>query len=164
MNRPRFKSSGFTLLELVLVMLVLTIVMAMAAPSLTHFWRGSRLRDSAEQVVAVTRYARTQAISDGTVYRFNIDPQSRSYFLTMREGEQFVRTGTEFGREFTFPLETQIELSRIDGQTPDHIDFFPTGRSELATIRVSASGEQDILIGCATPTELYAVISDGGSR
>ncbi|MDB4966667.1 MAG: hypothetical protein JWN44_2356, partial [Myxococcales bacterium] len=54
---------AFTLLELVLVMLVITIAIAVVAPTLRGWSRGSHLRDTAEQFVTLTRLARTQAAS-----------------------------------------------------------------------------------------------------
>ena len=38
--------------------------------------RGSRLRDAGDQVLALTRWARAQAIASSTVHRLNVDPQT----------------------------------------------------------------------------------------
>ncbi len=67
------RRSGYTLFELVLVMAVLLIAAGMAAPSLRNFARGRDAGDAAEQFVAVARWARTQAIAQGAVYRLNVD-------------------------------------------------------------------------------------------
>ncbi len=60
-SRKQFRR-GFTLLELVLVLLLLCICVATAAPSLRGFWHGSRIKDAGDQIMAITRWSRTQAI------------------------------------------------------------------------------------------------------
>src|SRR5947207_8960041 len=139
MRRRRFSSSGFTMLELVLVMLILCTVFALAAPSLNGFWRGTRIKDAASQIIALTRLARTQAISESAVYRLNVDPNGTYYFLTVQQAEGFARIGTELGHEFAMPPDSRIDMTRADGQAPDHIDFFPNGRTEPTVIRISAT-------------------------
>src|SRR5947207_6133930 len=65
---------GFTLLELVVVMLILTVMLAMVAPSLSGFGRGRQAEQAAANILALSRWAREQAISDGRVYRLNFSP------------------------------------------------------------------------------------------
>ena len=165
MKRPRFKSrSGFTLLEMVLVLLILTIVVAMAAPSLRGFWHGSRIKDAGDQIMAVTRFARTQAISDGTVYRLNIAPDGDGYWLTMQSAEGFTQLPSEFGRQYDLPDDARIQLMKLDGSGADHVDFFPNGRTEASSIKLSASGQNDIVLTCPTPTETFLLMNNGGQQ
>jgi len=65
--RSRYRHPGFTLLELILVMVILATVMALAAPKLQSWRQGGKLRNSADEFVAATRFARTRAISSGSV-------------------------------------------------------------------------------------------------
>src|SRR6266480_902943 len=159
-SRKQFRR-GFTLLELVLVLLLLCICVATAAPSLRGFWHGSRIKDAGDQVMAITRWSRTQAISDGTIYRFNLDANGVSYWLTMESAEGFVRVPNEFGREFGLPDDARIELMKLDGSSADHIDFFPNGRTEPSSIKISASGQSDIVLTCPTPTETFMLMNNG---
>jgi len=161
--RPRtFKSRrGFTLLELVLVLLLMCICVAIAAPSLRGFWHGSRIKDAGDQIMAVTRWSRTQAISDGTIYRLNMDPSGNSYWLTMQSAEGFIRVPNEFGREYGLPDDARIDLMKLDGSAADHVDFFPNGRTEPSSIKISASGQNDIVLTCPTPTETFMLMNNG---
>ena len=61
------KVRGFTLLELILVMVILSTVLAMAAPSLSGFFGSRQTHDTAAQILALTQLARSQAISEGVV-------------------------------------------------------------------------------------------------
>src|SRR3972149_3661562 len=73
-NMQSERSVGFTLLELILVMVILSTVLAMAAPSLRGFFASRQIQDAAAQILALTQFARSQAVSEGTTYRLNFDP------------------------------------------------------------------------------------------
>src|SRR5829696_5580609 len=92
-QRSRHFRSAFTLMELVLVLVIITIAMAIAAPSLRNFWKGNRVKDAGEQLAYITRLARTQAISDGAVYRLGIDQGGAGYALYVQQAEQFRAAG-----------------------------------------------------------------------
>jgi type II secretion system protein H len=76
----RFK--GFTLLELIVVMVILATVLALAGPSLRGFFGSRQLPDTAAQILALTQFARSQAISEGIIYRLNFNTSKREYWLT----------------------------------------------------------------------------------
>src|SRR4051812_22221874 len=94
---------AFTLLELVLVMLLMTIIMAIAAPSLSNFAKGRKSADAAQQVVSLARYARGQSIAEGVVYRLHVDPGSGAYWLTVQNGGIFEPPSSGFGQRFQLP-------------------------------------------------------------
>jgi len=159
-RRTRHFRSAFTLMELVFVLVIITIAMAMAAPSLRNFWKGNRIKDAGEQLSYITRLARTQAISDGAVYRLGIDPNGTGYALYVQQAEGFVLIPSN---NFALPEEAHVEVSKADGSSADHIDFFPNGRTEPATIRLSAAGYNDIVLMCPSPTEMFSLVgADGG--
>ncbi|HEV8292842.1 MAG TPA: GspH/FimT family pseudopilin [Tepidisphaeraceae bacterium] len=161
-RRSKHLRPAFTLMELVLVLLILTIAMAIAAPSLRNFWKGNRVKDAGEQLAYITRLARTQAISDGAVYRLGIDANGAGYALYVQQAEGFVLIPTN---NFALPEETRLEVTKADGSAVDHIDFFPNGRTEPASIRLSAAGYNDIVLTCPSPTETFSLVSaDGGVR
>ena len=62
-RRTRKASVAFTLLELVLVLVVLSTALAVAAPSMRGWSKGSTLRDAGDQFLAVARWARSQAVA-----------------------------------------------------------------------------------------------------
>src|SRR5438046_5780915 len=103
---------GFTLMELVLVLVIITIAMAMAAPSLRNFWKGNRVKDAGEQLAYITRLARTQAISDGAVYRLNIDSNGAGYALYVQQAQGFVLIPSN---NFLLPEEAHVEVTKADG-------------------------------------------------
>src|SRR3954468_16768414 len=106
-RRTRQFRSAFTLMELVLVLMLITIAMAMAAPSLRNFWKGNRIKDAGEQLGYITRLARTQAISDGAVYRLGIDQGGTGYALYVQQATGFVLIPSN---NFLLPEETHVEV------------------------------------------------------
>jgi type II secretion system protein H len=159
-QRTRNLRSGFTLMELVLVLVIITIAMAMAAPSLRNFWKGNRVKDAGQQLAYITRLARTQAISDGTTYRLGIDQGGNGYALYVQQAENFVLIPSN---NFSLPEEMVVEVTKADGSSSDHIDFFPNGRTEPGSIRLSAAGYNDIVLTCPSPTEMFSLVGADGS-
>jgi len=151
---------GFTLLELVLVMVVICTVLAMAAPSLRGFFASRQTQDTAAYLVALTELARSQAISEGRVYRLNLDPVEGTYWLTVQGGGDFERLETEFGRTFRLPDGVRMELSTDSG----HITFQPTGRVDAAKNRLTARQGDRAFVNSTAATERFQVTDLHGSE
>ncbi len=74
---PRMKkTSGFSLLEMLLVMAIIAAASLLAAAVLTGGIDRMRLQSSAKQIAANLRYTRTQAIATGQPQKFLIDPRA----------------------------------------------------------------------------------------
>ena len=140
-------------------MLLLTVVLGMAVPSLRGFAAASRARDAQAQLVALAQYAKARAAAESRVYRLNADGDT--YWLTVQDGDEFVPTGTDMGRTFTLPPDTRVELDSTD---PDAvtggIDFHPDGRS--GTVRLQLIDQRTgvvTTIACLSPAEPFRVLS-----
>ena len=79
-------SRAFTLLELILVMAILTIVLAVASPSLANFFRGRTLDSEARRFLALTHHAQSRAVSEGIPMQLWIDDRARTYGLQADPG------------------------------------------------------------------------------
>ena len=149
-----------TLLELVLVMVIITTVLAMAAPSLRGFFGSRRTADAAAQIVALTQYARTQAAAEGAVYRLNFDLHEGTYWLTRAAAGAFAELRTEFGRTFDLPDGTVAAWATQPGEPPrDYIEFHPDGRTEAAGLRITGRLGEVFEIVCLTPAEPFRVVA-----
>ena len=152
---------AFTLFELVLVLVMISILMAVAAPSLRNSFAGWRARDATEDLFTLTRLARERAIADRTVYRLNIDTRGGTYWIQVQDGERFVATGTDFGQIARFPDGMRVELSRADGVVAGSwIDFHPNGRTDPATIRLTNSLNELTVIHCPSPAETFRILTN----
>ena len=104
-NVERPGAAAFTLIELILVMALMLIVIAITAPSLSHFFRGRNLDSEANRFLALTRYARSRAVSEGVPMLLWLDPVQRTYGLT----EEYSFTPRD-EKAVTYRLEPDVEL------------------------------------------------------
>jgi type II secretion system protein H len=151
---------GFTLLELVLVLGLVGVLLAMVAPSLKGFFGSRQTADAAAQVLALTHMAGTRAVTQGSVYRLNIDSQSNTYWLSMQQAGEFVDLGCEFGRRFQFPEGTTVTVRTPEGTAASsYIDFRPNGRTEEATIELRGRQGEVYQVMCESATERFHVVT-----
>lgn len=106
--------AGFTLIELMLVMALLTVVTALAAPQLSRFFKGRGLDAEARRFVALTRYGQNRAVGEGVPMVLWIDGRERVYGLQRQPG--FSRNEDERAVEFELgkDLEMEAEVSRVN--------------------------------------------------
>jgi type II secretion system protein H len=67
---------GFTLIELILVMALLTVVISLTAPKLSRFFRGRTLDSEARRLLALTRSGQSRAVSEGVPMDLWVNTQS----------------------------------------------------------------------------------------
>lgn len=104
----RNASTGFTLIELVLVMAILIVVLSVSGASLTAFFKGRTLEAEGKRFLALTRYAQNRAVSEGLPVVIWIDERAKKYGLEVSEGFAEVNEKpTEFslGRDLEFDLQ-----------------------------------------------------------
>lgn len=157
--RASNKMKAMTLLELILVMVILSTVLAMAAPSLRGFFASRRTDDAASQILALTQLARSQAISEGVIYRLNFDTQERTYWLTAQRAGVYERPDTGFGQIFTLPKDVLMELEDIEQEDKDmFLAFTPHGTVTAGTVRLIEQSGRAVEVTCPTVTESFFIV------
>jgi type II secretion system protein H len=179
-TQPCVAQPGFTLLELVLVMVIIVIALSVVAPRLSGFSRGRALHDVADQFISTTRFARSQAVTNGTIYRLTISAQDGHslYQLTRQDGTNFVAVPGEMGQAMQIPdgMHAQMKRTEQQAQSPansamnsgnnqaspqptpqDSVDFFPSGRTQTAQIVFTAADGDSLMIECPSAAEDFAV-------
>ena len=143
MPLPRKRSlRGFTLVELIMVMVVLAGVMAIAAPSLNKFFRNSALNDEARRIVGLIEMARHEAISTGYPMQVWFDLENQ--WFGMRElsgmGNQpdnptggKVQSG-KYVYQLNTHLEIELDTSTMVSQAFPSIVYFPDGQLETSSL------------------------------
>ena len=153
------KDKGFTLLELILVMVILSTVLAMAAPSLSGFFGSCQTHDTASQILALTQLARSQAISEGIVYRLNFDTTERTYWLTAQQAGTFEELQTGLGQIFTLPKDMVMELEDVEQENMDmFLEFTPQGTVTAGTVRLIDRRGLALEVTCPTVTESFSIV------
>jgi prepilin-type N-terminal cleavage/methylation domain-containing protein len=158
---PRRRADrAFTLLELIVVLGLVGVLLAMAAPSLRGFMGSRQTADAAAQVLALTQWAGSRAAAEGTIYRLNVDAQANTYWLTLQQGGEFVDLGSEFGRRFKLPEGTTATLRRPTGSEPRaYIEFYPNGRTEEVTMELRGRQGEVFRVVCESATEAFHIVS-----
>lgn len=72
---------GFTLVEVLLVLVLCAVLMALAVPALFGQINKARLDGTADQLVGFLQMARLEAMQRGTPVRMRYDPEKREFYL-----------------------------------------------------------------------------------
>lgn len=129
---PARHSRGFTLIELAVTLLVLSLAAAVIVPGIGRSIEGVRARAEISGFAAYLRAARETAITRGEAQSVRLDPETRSLTITAA-GSDAVRSS----RSFTY-------LLNIEPDPPDAlaVTFAPLGFSNGASYRILAPGNR----------------------
>src|SRR4029079_9936101 len=140
---------GFTLVELILVMVVIFTLATVVMPRFSDFFPSLQVRKSTEHLMAWARKARADAALTGTRQRLYLDPMLRKFWIEneprpIKNPGQFVALTGAWSEEI---LPDGIELENIDkaemgAGSVRYVEFRPDGTSSDATI-VLASDNGD---------------------
>jgi prepilin-type N-terminal cleavage/methylation domain-containing protein len=132
-HRTGRRAAGFTLLELILVLLVVSLVMAVTYPSLLRGRTAFRLRAAGRDVIAAMRYARETAVTEQKVMMLQIDNETRLVTVSDDVGDG--------ARSFSPPPDVTLQWESKEAEArpaPLKIRFLPNGSSDGAQILLKA--------------------------
>jgi prepilin-type N-terminal cleavage/methylation domain-containing protein len=72
---------GFTLLEVIIVLMLLSVIAAIGAPKLSAAMRRRTTRSAADQFAAAHSLARVTALRYGRVAQLHVDPSTRRFWV-----------------------------------------------------------------------------------
>jgi prepilin-type N-terminal cleavage/methylation domain-containing protein len=113
-NRSRAVVCGFTLIELMLVMTLLTIAVGLTAPALGNFFRGRSLDSEARRLLAMTRHGQGRAISEGIPMDMWFDGANHRIGL---EAELSFEPIDERALDFDIDPDMQVEVLLASGKS-----------------------------------------------
>jgi type II secretion system protein H len=161
-GRPHLRR-GFTLIELVMVLVVIAAALAVAAPSLGGWRRGQRLTTAGDEFLAAVRHGRALAVANAQVHRLYVDASAGRYWLMQQDGQEFVNLGTGMGRQFELPEGCTISMSASNTRTPvEYVEFYPTGRMQPpATVVITGETGDTIVFDTPSAVEGLVLVSPG---
>jgi len=120
---------GFSLLELIVVLVLLALAAGVVMPSFSRGLRGLQLETSGRDLMTRMRHARSQAIAKQKVFRIILrkdeDETVPDYYIFADEFEQQIR-------KFVLPEGVSVQ-TEDDVEFPLRINFYANGRSSGAT-------------------------------
>jgi len=129
---------GFTMLELVVVLSLLTIITAAVVPLYAKSMSAIQMRNARNDFVALLSFVQERAVSDSREYRIYLDTEKGGYWVsahTATEDRQKIFEDVEqaFGRERLLP--PYLELDRVKAPKDrkrgvHYIGCYPNGASD----------------------------------
>jgi prepilin-type N-terminal cleavage/methylation domain-containing protein len=143
MIRRSNRRRGFTLVELILVMIVIFTLATVVAPRFSDFFPSLQVRKSTEHLMAWARKARADAALTGTRQRLYLDQSQRKFWIEneprpIKEPGKFAALAGAWAEEF---LPQGVGIESIDkaesapgSSSVRYVEFRPDGTSADATI------------------------------
>jgi Tfp pilus assembly protein FimT len=125
-------------MELIIVMAILTVLLALAAPSLSSSLRAHNLEQAGAQLLALTEYGRDEAISQSVPMDVWLNPANGQYGVNPKAG---FPGDPARNKQYTLNPDLQFDGtgSTTLGQVQNLAEFEPDGTldpSSLPTIRI----------------------------
>lgn len=163
----RWRNGGFTLVEIVLVLLVMCLVAVVTYPSIVRGRTAFHLRAVGRDVIGAMRLARETAVTEQKVMVVQIDSQSQRITVSDEVGEG--------PRSMLMPSDVRIQgVTQSKGggaATPAQanqdallIRFLPNGSAESATIVLVADTGASLKIATDPITGSARMVLDQGTR
>lgn len=123
------RSVGFSLIELMVVLLIVSLLFAVVAVSVNRSVHGAEMRNASREIVAGIRHTRGQAIIQRQQMTFDVDGAARTWTAA---GQTPV--------ELPEGLEIVINTARseLTGEQAGSIRFFPDGASTGGSVELWA--------------------------
>ena len=162
---PRqLRRRGFTMIELVIVLVILSLAAGLAAPSLKGFGANAKLRDSTQQLVSCTRWARAEAAGRAITMRLALDSTANTYVVERQDDTgQWIHADGEFGTATALPTGFTLQLLSGGSATDaGSIDFYPDLRVTPASVQIKTPTGDTQTITCDYPAGQFAVPAANG--
>lgn len=133
-NSHKYSRVGFTLLELIVVVLIVGVLATMTGPAMSRIVRHNRVNRSATIIAADLQNAFAVAARQREPIRIQADASTKSYQFIDRKTGAVLRIRTFYGDT------SEYRLTRLVF-TPPTIDVFPSGISSAALRVDLANGD-----------------------
>ena len=147
----KMHNKGFTLIELMVIIAIVSIILAIAIPSLTGFATATRVSAQANEFIASVSFARSEAVkrngtvslcpsSDGASCASSTKNWSAGWIVSLADGTVLrVYTGSTGGATLTASTAGALTFNP-NGQLSSAINFDLCGGTNSRSIRISQIG------------------------
>lgn len=136
------RNRGFSLIEMVIVLVLVGLSIALVAPSLSRFSKRVELKTSAQKISGILRFFRSESVQKGKVFQVLFDPDLGLVRVRALEGDDPEKEGKEETKfqEKRYVLPSGIRIREIKIPSPEFpsdlptIEFYPHGGSNGGTL------------------------------
>ncbi len=150
------KNKGFSLIEVMVVLILISLSMFLATPLLSGFSKTAELKGATKKISAILRYSRSEAVNRGKVYQVLFDSDLRQVNvqpIEEKEEDEEAKDGTKDGtkdeakdepKQKTYTLPKGVDIKEVKANSPQYpsdyavIEFYPNGGSNGGTIRLDS--------------------------
>ena len=130
-RRAKKTGKGFTLVEMLVVLVIASLVLTLVGTSISRSVSGAEMRTAARKVAASLRYTRTRAILDKQEQVFLVDTENNQYQAPLRN-------------PVVLPEGMKVALmtarSELTAESVGGIRFYPDGGSTGGYVELDANG------------------------
>ncbi len=143
----RTRSRGFSLLELTIVLIIMSLLAVLITPNLTRTLSHMEAKGSAKRIAAILRYSRSDAINKRRVNLVNFDTASNLVSVYSVASEEEEPKAQRF-----YPLPDGVKMEKIDvGKTlfdssVPTFEFYASGGSNGGTALIQGEKGRPYLI------------------
>lgn len=123
-KQNRNNEIGFTLIEILLVVVIVAIVVSITAPQFHKTFTAIQLANTTQDIAYLMRYLRSKAASEKSIYQLKFDLGARKYFA------QNISGGKISVYEKPRPIPENINITA----TLNPIKFYPDGSIDEVSI------------------------------
>lgn len=149
-------SRGFTLIEVMVVIILIGIILLFAVPNFSSIQRRARIRAGAQEIGQDLRSVRERALASGQRFYAVKDDSTKSYHVYLPDGTQQTRDlGATTGGNLSFgatnagagiPEDPDGLVGSFDFVTGDTLWFEPRGSMSRGAIYLT-DGKEDYAVG-----------------
>lgn len=132
----RLHEGGFSLIELMVVMMLVTLLFAIVGVSVSRSVEGAEIRNAAREITAGMRHTRGQAIIKRQQQIFQVDADNRTWQAAGREPVELPE-----GLSITI----NSARSEMTGENAFGIRFYPDGASTGGSVELLAQERQWVI-------------------
>ena len=144
------KNRGFSLIELMIVLILISLSISLVTPSLSRFSKNIELKTATKKISAILRYYRNEAVHRGKVQQVLFDSNAREVRIRAvaeeaGAGDEETPSRSEAPK---YPLPTGIQIKEIKIPAPQYptevptIEFYPNGGSNGGSIVLDNEGNK----------------------
>ncbi|MEE8359414.1 MAG: hypothetical protein V3S04_00645 [Candidatus Omnitrophota bacterium] len=135
----RSSNKGFTLIELILLTIIITALVALSTPRFRNTFTSLKLKETSYNLAKMINFVQERAIVEGVPYKLVLDTdKGRYYFMRFddtKDKSGFVRLEEKIGKIFILPKGTTLRANK------NEVYFYPDGRSQNVTITLSSKNK-----------------------